>query len=64
MAKKKTIDPAVAKAARIAGEVAGRSVALAEDAARRGLATAQSSSKTAAREFLKGFRKGLGKKRI
>ena len=61
MARK--LDPSVAKAARIAGEMAGRSVALAEDAARRGLSAARRTSSMAAKEFTKGFKKGHGKSR-
>ncbi|QQG40115.1 MAG: hypothetical protein HYS81_01765 [Candidatus Aenigmatarchaeota archaeon] len=59
-----SVDVAMKKASRLAGEIAGRSVALAEEAAVRGLAAAQKTSSVTAEEFLRGFKRGRGKKRI
>lgn len=61
MSSPRNIDPAIRRSAMTAGVVAGRSVALAEEAARNGLVAARKVSSGAARAFLKGFKKGHGK---
>lgn len=64
MAKKRAnMDAIVAHNMRIAGEMAGKSMALAEEAALKGMKTAKKVSKTATNEFMKGFKKGHGKKK-
>ena len=54
----------VAANAKAAGHIAGKSIALAEEAAQKGWQAAKNVSGSTGKEFMKGFRKGRGKKKL